>query len=64
MLKHDEYDADNNKFHVAMRNFYFIYEIHSIKDNKIKLAVDSKLKRKKFRLLSNTWLVYYFIRNG
>ena len=75
MLKHDEYDADNNKFHVAMRNFYrnmyvmlyyFIYEIHSIKDNKIKLAVtyDSKLKRKKFRLLSNKWFVYYFIING
>ena len=45
MLKHDEYDADNNKFHVAMRNFYrnnfklrnmyvmlyyFIYEVNSI----------------------------------
>ena len=51
MLKHDEYDADNNKFPVAMRNFYrnmyvmlyyFIYEIHSIKDNKIKPAVKTQ----------------------
>ena len=75
MLKHDVYDADNNKLHVAMRNFYrnqadwyLIKEAQPIYGSFCYLIqysiVDSMLKRKKFGLLSNTCFVYYFIING